>query len=75
MPKHVEKLNLSKAFEQLEQITSELSSQDLDVEAAIDKFERGLKISEQLKTRLNEIENRIETIKLKFKDTLNTEGD
>ncbi|MCL5435780.1 MAG: exodeoxyribonuclease VII small subunit [Patescibacteria group bacterium] len=75
MPKKEDKLDLGKTFEQLEKITTELSSQDLDLEAAIEKFERGLKLSEQLKTRLSEIENRIETIKLKFKDTLSEDSD
>lgn len=73
MSKKDEKLNLEKAFKELEKITADLQAEDLDLETAIEKFERGLALSEQLKKRLNEIENRIETIKLKFSDK-ETEG-
>ena len=75
MSKKDGKLNLEKAFAELEKITTDLQAEDLDLEAAIGKFEKGLQLSEQLKTRLAEIENRIQTVKLKFKDNFNENSD
>lgn len=68
MTKKEDKLDLGKTFQELEKITDELQSENLELETAIEKFERGLRLSEQLKARLAEIENRIEKIKLKFSD-------
>lgn len=79
MPKSVkeEKVNLEKSFAELEKITEELQSENLDLEIALDKFERGLELAEKLKKRLGEIENRVETIKLKFsaRDVRPPDGD
>jgi len=60
--------NLEKLFGELEGIAEEMSSGRLDLEMSLSKFERGLAISELLKQRLAEIENKIETIKVKFKN-------
>jgi exodeoxyribonuclease VII small subunit len=62
------KNDLEQNFAQLEKLTEELQSDDLDLEAALTKFEAGLLLAEKLKKRLNEIENKMETIKVKFKD-------
>lgn len=66
MPKKAGKQNLEKMFAELEKITADLQAEDLDLETAIEKFEKGLLLSEQLKKRLAEIENKIEMVKLKF---------
>ena len=58
--------DLKKNFEELEKITDELQSEELDLEKSLDKFERGLILAERLKTRLAEIENKIEKVKIKF---------
>ncbi|MEK9180953.1 MAG: exodeoxyribonuclease VII small subunit [Patescibacteria group bacterium] len=68
-----EKINLEKSFAELEKITEEMQSGNLNLEESLKKFERGLELAEKLKTRLQEIENRMETIKLKFKKTLGQE--
>jgi len=70
-----EKINLEKSFSELEKITEELQSENLDLEIALDKFERGLALAEKLKTRLNQIETRIETIRLKFQSTPKEESE
>lgn len=67
------KVNLEKTFEQLEKITDELRSGNLDLEQSLKKFEEGLKISDQLKSRLSEIENKMEKIRLKFQTDKNEE--
>jgi exodeoxyribonuclease VII small subunit len=69
-----EKINLQKAFQDLEQLTEELQGQDTDLEKSLAAFERGLQLAEQVKSRLMEIENRLETIRLKYKDTLKDVG-
>lgn len=58
--------DLKKNFEELEKITDELQSEELDLEKSLDKFEQGLILAEKLKKRLAEIENKIEKIKIKF---------
>ena len=63
------KEGLEKSFEQLEKITEELQG-GLDLEKSLAKFEEGLEIAERLKKRLAEIENKMETIRIKFSKTL-----
>lgn len=72
MPKTVkeEKINLEQSFKQLEKITEELQSENLDLEKALEKFETGLELAENLKKRLAEIENKMETIKIKHRSIL-----
>jgi len=60
------KNELEENFSRLEKITEELGREDLDLEDALSKFESGLALAEKLKKRLSEIENKIETIKIKF---------
>lgn len=69
----VQKINLERSFAELEKITQDLQAENLDLEGALYKFERGLQLAAHIKKRLSEIENKIETIKLKFKDTLQEE--
>ena len=62
------KISLSKAFEELERITQEFESGEVDLEKGIPKFKRGLELARYLKRRLSIIENEIEEIKGEFKD-------
>ena len=62
------KINLSDAFRELEKITSEFESGEVDLEKGIPKFKRGLELARLLKKRLSEIENEITEIKSEFKD-------
>lgn len=54
------------AFHELEKITEELEGESLDLDAAIEKFERGLGLAQQLKVKLTSVEQRVEKIRKKF---------
>lgn len=58
-----------KAFHDLEELTREFESGELDLEASIKKFEKALELSHICKTKLKEIENEIIEIKEKYEDT------
>lgn len=59
-----------KSFQQLltelEEITGNLEKPDLDLDVGLRDFERGLELSQELKKRLLEIEQKIEKVKTKF---------
>jgi exodeoxyribonuclease VII small subunit len=60
-------LDFAKGFEELEDITRWFDSQEnLDLDAGIKKFERGLELATELKKKLTEVENKVEEIKAKF---------
>jgi len=63
-----EKISLSKAFKELEEITQGFENEEVDLEKGIPKFKRGLQLARYLKKRLSIIENEIEEIKGEFKD-------
>ena len=63
-----EKISLSKAFKELEEITQEFENEEVDLEKGIPKFKRGLELARYLKKRLSIIENEIEEIKGEFRD-------
>ncbi len=53
-------------LEELEAITAWFESDEVDLNAALAKFERGMQLAGELKTELTTIENRVEKIKAKF---------
>ncbi len=66
-PKTLKKqLSFAEAFSELEKITADLESDTIDLDAAIEKFERGLVLAQQLKSKLASVEQRVETIRKKF---------
>jgi exodeoxyribonuclease VII small subunit len=58
--------SFSKAFEELEEITRWFESEDVDVDEALKRFERGLDLAAQCKKRLSEVENNVKEIKKKY---------
>jgi len=62
------KPSLGEAFEELEKITAEFESGEVDLEKGVPKFRRGLELAKYLKKRLTEIENEIEEIKAEFEE-------
>jgi exodeoxyribonuclease VII small subunit len=54
------------ALKELEDITLWFESSDVDLDAGLVKFERGMELTSQLKAHLSGVENRIEKIKQKF---------
>ena len=64
MPKKtVKKVDFQKKFEELEKITDEFGSGDLDLEKGLKKYEQGIKLANELKKQLEEMENKVKKIK------------
>lgn len=60
-------MDFASAFEELEHITQWFDSQEqVDLDEGLKKFERGLLLANELKKKLNEVENKVEEIKRKF---------
>jgi exodeoxyribonuclease VII small subunit len=55
-----------KSLKELEEITAWFESSDIDLDAGLAKFERGMELATQLKTHLATVENRVEKIRAKF---------
>ena len=55
-----------KALTELEEITAWFESGNIDLDAGLAKFERGMTLAGQLKAHLATVENRIEKIKRRF---------
>ena len=70
MPKKTktDQSSFSQAFQELQRITEAFEQETVDLDQALAKFERGLELARQLKSRLKEIENTVENLKAKFTD-------
>jgi exodeoxyribonuclease VII small subunit len=53
-------------LKELEKIAAWFESEDIDLDEALGKFERGMELASKLKAQLSEIENKVEVIKQKF---------
>ena len=62
------KINVEKAFEELESITAWFERGEVDLDEGLKKFERGLELAAACKEKLMEIENKVSEIKKKFDD-------
>lgn len=58
--------DFSKGFKELDEIVDWFDQDDIDLNEALKKFERGMELSEQLRKQLGEAKNKVETIKKKF---------
>ena len=56
-------------FTELDTIVEWFSSDDVDLESSLDKYERGLEIIQDLEKKLNAIDTKLETIHQKFKQS------
>ena len=54
------------ALLELEEITQWFESADVDLDASVAKFERGMKLAAELKDHLAQVQNRIETVRASF---------
>jgi exodeoxyribonuclease VII small subunit len=61
-----QKLTFAKAYEELEQITQQFESGDIDLEAAIPQFKRATHLAKYLKTRLAQLDNEVKEISLEL---------
>ena len=62
----------SKHLAELEAITAWFESSDADLDQGIAKFERGMELAQDLKKHLQQVENRVEKIKLRYSDQTET---
>lgn len=60
-------LNFEEAMKKLEQIANDLEKNDLDLDASVAKFEKGMNLSKQCSKMLEEAEKKI-SILLKTED-------
>ncbi|MCX6780528.1 MAG: exodeoxyribonuclease VII small subunit [Candidatus Magasanikbacteria bacterium] len=65
-PKTKKPDSFAEQFGELEEITKWFESGDVSIEDALGKFERGLKIAEDLQTYLHSVEQRVIDMKKKF---------
>ena len=56
-------------FTELDTIVEWFSSDDVDLESSLDKYERGLEIIQDLEKKLDTIDTKLETIHQKFKQS------
>ena len=70
--KKVEKVSFEEAMENLEGIVSELEKGELSLEDSVEKFKKGMEISNYCSDLLNEAEKSV-TILLKDKDGISEE--
>ncbi len=60
------KFNFEKTLNELQKITEFLETNPTDLDETLKKFKHGMELAQQLKKRLNEIENTVKTIKQTF---------
>jgi exodeoxyribonuclease VII small subunit len=58
--------NFAQKLAELEAITTWFESENVDLNEALAKFERGMILADELKRELQQTENRVEKIKQKF---------
>jgi exodeoxyribonuclease VII small subunit len=62
-----EKFNFKDAFQELEEINEWFQREDIDLDQALQKYERGIELIKKCKERLKQSENKFEEIKKKYK--------
>jgi exodeoxyribonuclease VII small subunit len=63
--------DFGKAYKELEEIVDWFEGGEVDLEAGLERFERGLVLAKSCKERLKEVENKVTAIKIKFDDLAN----
>ncbi len=58
--------SLQQLFEELETIVAQFEKGGIDLDKSLELFERGLVLSDQCKSHLKDIENKVVEIKKKF---------
>ncbi len=61
---------LTEKFRQLEELTTFLEGDDVNIEQALEKFEEGLTLASECKKQLTEVENKVQKMKEDFKEVL-----
>ena len=60
------KFDFGKSLKDLESITAWFESEEVDLDQALTKYERGMTLAADLKQHLQQVENRVEKIRQKF---------
>lgn len=58
--------NLRTKLDELQEIVSSFEREDLSVEEALEQFEKGSKLSEEIKTQLGDLKTKITVLKERF---------
>jgi len=61
----VEQFNFTKAYQEIEEINEWFQGEEMDLDEALRKYERGMELINKCKDRLKEAENKFEEIKKK----------
>ena len=61
-----EKFNFTKAYQEIEEINEWFQSEEIDLDEALQKYEKGMDLINKCKERLREAENKFEEIKKKY---------
>lgn len=64
-----EKFNFTKAYQEIEEINEWFRQEDIDLDEALRKYERGMELINKCKKRLEEAENKFEEIKKQYSAT------
>lgn len=62
----MKKFNFGQAYAELEAIVEELETREIDLDKDLPKFERGMKLAQQLQEKMSETENKIKAIDIKY---------
>lgn len=66
-------ISLNNAFKRLEEITTQIEDDSIDLEQSIPLLKEGLELAKIIKTRLTTLENEIEEVKGKYSLDENTD--
>ncbi len=66
-------IDFAKSLKELESITQWFESEEVDLDQALVKFERGMELAALLKEHLSQVQNKVEKIKQKFSAPLASE--
>ena len=69
------KVSFSKSYSELQKIVEWFEKGDVDLEEGVKKFEEGIALVQDLKKYLNNVENKVKQIKIKFEKGETTEND
>jgi exodeoxyribonuclease VII small subunit len=61
-----EKFNFTKTYKEIEEINEWFQGEEMDLDEALQKYERGMELIAKCKERLKEAENKFEEIKKKY---------
>lgn len=67
MPKRPAANTFAKDFAELERIAQKFEAGAFDVQEGLKDFEKGMALAQSLRERLHDVEQKVETIKAKYK--------